>query len=167
MKPRSAAGWQVTVGRPPLKSSKKTIKAEALLHGVAQQVPVAEPDVDQTVSVLRGLRGKYEQLPPSRSTICWYNDEALCDMSRSGCLPDKAIDLLDEDMRLSACRLLGQDMDVVDRKVAQLTKERDQIRAKLLKEKYKQGSSSKMAAAFSGGTRPGLATEKAKQENRR
>ena len=62
-------------------------------------------------------------------------------MSRVDAFPDKAIDLLDE--AAAAVRmqktLKPEDMDVVDRKVAQLTKERDQIRAKLAEEKYKPG----------------------------
>ena len=52
--------------------------------------------------------------------------------------------------------LKPEDLDSVDRKVTQLTKERDQIKQKLAEEKYRPGTSGKMAASCLAGayTRP-------------
>lgn len=168
LKPALGRGLLKCIGASTTEKFKKTIEQDAALERRFQQVPVAEPDVDQTISVLRGLRGKYEQHHAIK-----INESAVVAAAKLSaryvqgrCLPDKAIDLLDE--AAAAVRmqktLKPEDMDVVDRKVAQLTKERDQIRAKLAEEKYKPGTSSKMAAACLAGLNQELAAEKAKQK---
>ena len=61
LKPALGRGLLRCIGASTTEKFKKTIEQDAALERRFQQVPVAEPDVDQTVSVLRGLRGKYEQ----------------------------------------------------------------------------------------------------------
>jgi ATP-dependent Clp protease ATP-binding subunit ClpB len=156
------------IGASTTEKFKKTIEQDAALERRFQQVPVPEPDEEQTVSVLRGLRSKYEQHHAIK-----INESAVVAAAKLSaryvqgrCLPDKAIDLLDE--AAAAVRmqktLKPEDLDVVDRKVAQLTKERDQIRAKLQDEKYKPGTSGKIAAACLQGLNESLAKERARQK---
>jgi ATP-dependent Clp protease ATP-binding subunit ClpB len=168
LKPALGRGLLKCIGASTTEKFKKTIEQDAALERRFQQVPVPEPDEAQTVSVLRGLRGKYEQHHAIK-----INESAVVAAAKlsaryvSGrCLPDKAIDLLDE--AAAAVRMQKtmkpEDLDETDRKVAQLTKERDQIRAKLAEEKYKPGAASKIAAACLQGLNESLSAEKAKQK---
>jgi ATP-dependent Clp protease ATP-binding subunit ClpB len=167
LKPALGRGLLKCIGASTVEKFKKTIEQDAALERRFQQVPVAEPDVDQTISVLRGLRARYEAHHSIK-----INESAVVAAAKlsaryvSGrCLPDKAIDLLDE--AAAAVRmqktLKPEDLDVVDRRVAQLVKERDQIKAKLAEEKYKPGTGGKMAAACLQGLQEQLAAERAKQ----
>lgn len=168
LKPALGRGLLKCIGASTSEKYKKTIEQDAALERRFQQVPVAEPDVDQTISVLRGLRVKYEQHHSIK-----INESAVVAAAKmssryvSGrCLPDKAIDLLDEASAAVRMQktLKPEDLDVVDRKVAQLVKERDQIKAKLAEEKYKPGSGGKIAAACLAALQEELAKERAKQK---
>ena len=121
LKPALGRGLLKCIGASTTEKFKKTIEQDAALERRFQQVPVPEPDVDQTISVLRGLRARYE----SHHSIK-INESAVVAAAKlsaryvSGrCLPDKAIDLLDE--AAAAVRmqktLKPEDLDVVDRKV--------------------------------------------------
>ena len=167
LKPALGRGLLKCIGASTTEKFKKTIEQDAALERRFQQVPVPEPDEAQTVSVLRGLRAKYEQHHAIK-----INESAVVAAAKlsaryvSGrCLPDKAIDLLDE--AAAAVRMQKtmkpEDLDETDRKVAQLSKERDQIRAKLAEEKYKPGAASKIAAACLQGLNEQLSAE-AKQK---
>ena len=170
LKPALGRGELKCIGASTTEKFKKTIEQDAALERRFQQVPVPEPDEEQTVSVLRGLRSKYEQHHAIK-----INESAVVAAAKLSaryvqgrCLPDKAIDLLDE--AAAAVRmqktLKPEDLDVVDRKVAQLTKERDQIRAKLQDEKYKPGTSGKIAAACLQGLNESLSKERAASRRR-
>ena len=168
LKPALGRGLLKCIGASTTEKFKKTIEQDAALERRFQQVPVAEPDVDQTISVLRGLRARYEAHHSIKinesAVVAAANLSARYVQGR--CLPDKAIDLLDEaaaSVRMQKT-LKPEDLDVVDRKVAQLVKERDQIKAKLAEEKYKPGVGGKMAAACLQGLQEQLAVERAKQK---
>jgi len=168
LKPALGRGLLKCIGASTSEKFKKTIEQDAALERRFQQVPVAEPNVDQTISVLRGLRSRYEAHHSIKinesAVVAAANLSARYVQGR--CLPDKAIDLLDEAAAAVHMQktLKPEDLDIVDRKVAQLKKERDQIRGKLAEEKYKPGTSGKMAASCLHTLNEELKKERAKQK---
>jgi ATP-dependent Clp protease ATP-binding subunit ClpC len=98
IKPALSRGEMQCVGATTLNEYRKYIEKDAALERRFQQVKVEAPSVDQTIQILRGLRGKYEAHHKAR-----YTDEALegaaklSDRYLTGrFLPDKAIDVMDE-----------------------------------------------------------------------
>jgi ATP-dependent Clp protease ATP-binding subunit ClpB len=127
LKPALARGELHCVGATTLDEYKKHVEKDAALARRFQPVYVNEPSVEDTISILRGLKDRYEQHHGIRIT-----NEALEAAARlshryisNRFLPDKAIDLIDE----AAARLKMQidtkpeKLDSVDRRIEQLKTE--------------------------------------------
>ncbi len=132
MKPLLARGELRLVGATTLDEYRLHIEKDAALERRFQQVRIDEPDVESAISILRGLRERYELHHGVR-----INDAALVAaavLSRryiaDRFLPDKAIDLVDE----SAARLKMQitskpeSLDMIDREILQMEMERLSLR---------------------------------------
>ena len=124
LKPALARGTLHAIGATTLDEYRKYIEKDAALARRFQTVMVSEPTVEDTISILRGLKERYEQHHRVRIT-----DSALvsaADLSNryisDRFLPDKAIDLVDE----AASRLrmeldsMPADIDAVDRQLTQM-----------------------------------------------
>ncbi len=124
LKPALARGELRAIGATTLDEYRKHVEKDAALARRFQTVLVSEPGVEDTISILRGLKEKYEMHHGVRIT-----DSALvaaADLSNryisDRFLPDKAIDLVDE----AASRLrmeldsMPAEIDAVDRQLTQL-----------------------------------------------
>ncbi|QUC03311.1 ATP-dependent chaperone ClpB [Atopobium sp. oral taxon 416] len=124
LKPALARGTLHAIGATTLNEYHKYIEKDQALARRFQPVMVGEPSVEETISILRGIKDKYEQHHRVRIT-----DSALvsaADLSNryisDRFLPDKAIDLVDE----AASRLrmeldsMPADIDAVDRQLTQM-----------------------------------------------
>jgi ATP-dependent Clp protease ATP-binding subunit ClpB len=124
LKPALARGTLHCIGATTLDEYRKHIEKDAALERRFQPIMIDEPDVNETISILRGIREKYEAHHGVQIT-----DAALVAASilseryiSDRFLPDKAIDLVDE-----ACARLKmeidsmpQDLDELQRKIKQL-----------------------------------------------
>ena len=124
LKPALARGELHCVGATTLDEYRKYIEKDAALERRFQPVYVGEPSVEDTVSILRGLKQRYETHHGVRIT-----DSALVAAARLSnryitdrFLPDKAIDLVDEAASRLAIELdsVPQEIDVVQRRLTQL-----------------------------------------------
>src|SRR5450631_3464693 len=132
LKPALARGELHCIGATTLDEYKKHVEKDAALARRFQPVFVSEPTVEDTVSILRGLKDKYEQHHGVRITdsaivaAATLSNRYITDRF----LPDKAIDLIDE----GAARLRmevdskPEEIDEVDRKVMQLKIEREALK---------------------------------------
>ena len=98
IKPALSRGELQCVGATTLNEYRKYIEKDSALERRFQQVKVEAPSVEQTIQILKGLRGKYEAHHKAR-----YTDEALVGAAKLSdryltgrFLPDKAIDIMDE-----------------------------------------------------------------------
>ena len=132
LKPALARGELHCVGATTLDEYRKHVEKDAALARRFQPVFVSEPTVEDTISILRGLKEKYEQHHGVRIT-----DSALVAAAQLSnryitdrFLPDKAIDLMDE----AASRLRMQvdskpeELDAIDRDIMQLQIEREALK---------------------------------------
>jgi ATP-dependent Clp protease ATP-binding subunit ClpB len=132
LKPMLARGELHLIGATTLDEYRKHIEKDAALERRFQTVFVDQPSVEDTISILRGLKERYEVHHGVR-----IKDSALVAAARLShryisdrFLPDKAIDLVDE----AAARLrteidsLPAELDEVSRKVMQLEIEREALR---------------------------------------
>jgi ATP-dependent Clp protease ATP-binding subunit ClpB len=132
LKPMLARGELHMIGATTLDEYRKHIEKDAALERRFQPVLVDQPSVEDTISILRGLKERYEVHHGVR-----IKDAALVAAARLShryisdrFLPDKAIDLMDE----AAARLrteidsLPAELDEVSRKVMQLEIEREALR---------------------------------------
>ena len=132
LKPMLARGELHLIGATTLDEYRKHIEKDAALERRFQTVLVDQPTVEDTISILRGLKERYEVHHGVR-----IKDAALIAAAKLSnryiadrFLPDKAIDLVDE----SAARLrteidsLPVELDEVSRKVMQLEIEREALR---------------------------------------
>jgi ATP-dependent Clp protease ATP-binding subunit ClpB len=132
LKPMLARGELHTVGATTLDEYRKHIEKDAALERRFQPVMVGEPTVEDTISILRGLRERYEIHHGVR-----LKDSALVAAAvlshryiSDRFLPDKAIDLVDE----AASRLrmeidsMPAELDEVRRRIMQLEIEREALR---------------------------------------
>ncbi|HUS97855.1 MAG TPA: AAA family ATPase, partial [Hyphomicrobiaceae bacterium] len=132
LKPALARGELHCVGATTLNEYRKHVEKDAALARRFQPVFVSEPTVEDTVSILRGLKEKYELHHGVRIT-----DSALVSAAALSnryitdrFLPDKAIDMMDE----AASRLRMQvdskpeELDEIDRRMIQLKIEREALR---------------------------------------
>ena len=144
LKPMLARGEMHLIGATTLDEYRKHIEKDAALERRFQPVVVDQPSVEDTISILRGLRERYEVHHGVR-----IKDSALVAAARLShryisdrFLPDKAIDLIDE----SAARLrteidsMPAEMDEISRKVLQLEIERE-----ALKKETDSGSQTRLA----------------------
>ncbi len=131
LKPALARGELHCIGATTLDEYRKHVEKDAALARRFQPVMVEEPTVEDTISILRGIKEKYEQHHKVR-----ISDAALVSASTLSnryitdrFLPDKAIDLVDE----SASRLRMQvdskpeELDELDRRIIQLKIEREAL----------------------------------------
>ncbi len=132
LKPALARGELRSIGATTLAEYQKYIETDKALERRFQKVMVEEPDTQEAISILRGLKEKYEVHHQVR-----IKDEAIIasvEMSQryinDRFLPDKAIDLLDE--AASKLRLemnsVPEDLDELNRKIMQLEIEREAIK---------------------------------------
>ena len=132
LKPMLARGELHTVGATTLDEYRKHIEKDAALERRFQPVVVSEPNVEDTISILRGLRERYEIHHGVR-----FKDAALVAAAvlsnryiTDRFLPDKAIDLIDE----AASRLrmeidsMPAELDEVERRIMQLEIEREALK---------------------------------------
>ena len=124
LKPALARGALHCIGATTLAEYKKYIEKDAALERRFQKVLIEEPSVEDAISILRGLREKYELHHGIR-----IKDQALVDAAilsnkyiPDRFLPDKAIDLIDEAASMIKISIDSQpeEIDKLDRKIRQL-----------------------------------------------
>jgi ATP-dependent Clp protease ATP-binding subunit ClpB len=132
LKPMLARGELHTIGATTLDEYRKHIEKDAALERRFQPVMVGEPTVEDTISILRGLRERYEIHHGVK-----FKDAALVAAAvlshryiSDRFLPDKAIDLVDE--AASKLRMeidsMPAELDEVRRRIMQLEIEREALR---------------------------------------
>ena len=132
LKPMLARGELHTIGATTLDEYRKYIEKDAALERRFQPVNVGEPTVEDTISILRGLRERYEIHHGVK-----FKDAALVAAAvlsqryiADRFLPDKAIDLMDE--AASKLRMeidsMPVELDEVRRRIMQLEIEREALR---------------------------------------
>ena len=132
LKPALARGELHCIGATTLDEYKKHVEKDAALARRFQPVFVTEPTVEDTISILRGLKEKYE-----RTTACASPTRAIVAAATLSnryitdrFLPDKAIDLVDE----AAARLKMQvdskpeELDSIDREIVRLKIEQEALK---------------------------------------
>lgn len=131
LKPALARGELRAIGATTLNEFRKYIEKDAALERRFQQVYCAEPSVEDTIAILRGLREKYEIHHGVR-----IEDEALVAAATlsnryitTRFLPDKAIDLVDEAASRLKMEIESQptELDQVERKILQLQIEKQSL----------------------------------------
>ena len=167
LKPALARGELRAIGATTLNEYQKYFEKDKALERRFQKVMVEEPDTESAISILRGIKDKYEAHHKVR-----IKDEAIIaavEMSQryisDRFLPDKAIDLIDEASAKLRMEINSkpEELDVLDRKlmqmeielaaisregnqtkidhlkedIAKVTEDRNEINAKWLKEKQK------------------------------
>jgi ATP-dependent Clp protease ATP-binding subunit ClpB len=132
LKPELARGALHCIGATTLDEYRKHVEKDAALARRFQPVFVGEPSVEDTISILRGIRDKYETHHGVRITdgalvaAATLSNRYITDRF----LPDKAIDLVDE----AASRLRMQvdskpeELDELDRRLMQLKIEREALK---------------------------------------
>jgi ATP-dependent Clp protease ATP-binding subunit ClpB len=132
LKPPLARGELRCVGATTLNEYKKYIEKDAALERRFQQVFVDEPSVEETISILRGLKEKYEvHHGVEIKDAALVAAATLSNRYISGrYLPDKAIDLVDE--AASRIRIaidsLPEEIDELERRIVQLEVERQALK---------------------------------------
>ncbi len=132
LKPLLARGELQTIGATTIDEFRKHIEKDAALERRFQPVFAEEPSVEDSISILRGLKERYEVhhgvriTDPATIAAATLSNRYITDRF----LPDKAIDLIDE----AASRLRMQidskpaELDEVDREVMQLEIEREALK---------------------------------------
>ncbi|MEQ8301874.1 MAG: ATP-dependent chaperone ClpB [Cyclobacteriaceae bacterium] len=151
LKPALARGELHAIGATTLKEYQKYIEKDKALERRFQSVIVDEPSVEDSVSILRGIKDKYELHHGVR-----IKDDAVISAVELShryisdrFLPDKAIDLMDE----AAAKLrlemdsMPEELDELNRKIMQLEIEREAIRRE--KDKEKESVLNKVIAELS------------------
>ncbi len=132
IKPMLARGELHLIGATTLDEYRKYIEKDAALERRFQPVYVGEPSVEDTISILRGLRERYEVHHGVRITDAALVAAAMLSHRyiADRFLPDKAIDLIDE----AAAKLrmeidsMPSELDEVKRRIMQLEVEREALR---------------------------------------
>lgn len=149
LKPALARGVLHCIGATTLKEYKKYIEKDAALERRFQKVLIEEPTVEDAISILRGLKERYELHHGIR-----IKDQALIDaviLSSKNIpdrfLPDKAIDLIDEAAAMVRMSIDSHpaEIDQFERKIRQLeiervalAKEKDEVSKKRLEQLQKE-----------------------------
>ncbi|KOY52582.1 ATP-dependent Clp protease [Polaribacter dokdonensis DSW-5] len=144
LKPALARGELRAIGATTLDEYQKYFEKDKALERRFQKVQVNEPDTESAISILRGIKEKYETHHKVR-----IKDEAIIgavELSQryitNRFLPDKAIDLMDEAASKLRMEINSkpEELDVLDRKVMQLEieieaikREKDEIKLKSLR----------------------------------
>jgi len=152
LKPALARGELHAIGATTLKEYQKYVEKDKALERRFQTVMVDEPSVQDAISILRGIKDKYEL----HHGVRIKDDAVISAVELSNryisdrFLPDKAIDLMDE----AAAKLrieidsLPEELDELNRKVMQLEIEREAIRRE--KDKQKEAELGKEIANLEG-----------------
>jgi ATP-dependent Clp protease ATP-binding subunit ClpB len=132
LKPPLARGELRCVGATTLNEYKKYIERDAALERRFQQVYVGEPSVEETISILRGLKEKYEVhhgvgiKDSALVAAATLSNRYIADRY----LPDKAIDLIDE--AASRIRIeidsMPEEIDELERRIIQLEIEKQALK---------------------------------------
>ena len=132
LKPALARGELHCVGATTLNEYKKYVEKDAALARRFQPVFVDEPDVEETITILRGIKEKFELHHGVR-----ISDAALISAATLAnryiadrYMPDKAIDLMDEaasSLRMSIDSK-PEELDMLDRKILQLKIEKEALK---------------------------------------
>ncbi|MGB2088577.1 MAG: ATP-dependent Clp protease ATP-binding subunit, partial [Psychroflexus salarius] len=144
LKPALARGELRAIGATTLDEFQKYFEKDKALERRFQKVAVDEPDTESAISILRGIKEKYETHHKVR-----IKDEAIIaavELSQryitNRFLPDKAIDLMDESASKLRMEINSkpEELDVLDRKIMQLEieieaikREKDESKLKLLR----------------------------------
>jgi len=132
LKPALSRGELRTIGATTLDEYQKYFEKDKALERRFQMVMVDEPSVEDTISILRGLKEKYENHHKVR-----IKDEAIIASSQLShryitdrFLPDKAIDLMDEASAKLRMEIdsVPEELDEIQRKIKQLEIEREAIK---------------------------------------
>ena len=142
LKPALARGELHAIGATTLQEYQKYIEKDKALERRFQSITVDEPNVQDAISILRGIKDKYEV----HHGVRIQDDAVIASVELSSryisdrFLPDKAIDLMDE--AASKLRIeidsLPEELDELNRKIMQLEIEREAIRREKNKEKEKE-----------------------------
>ncbi len=139
LKPRRARGELHCIGATTLNEYRKYIEKDAALERRFQPVMVAEPTVEDTISILRGLKERYEVFHGVK-----ISDQALIAAATLSnryisdrFLPDKAIDLVDE-----ACATIRTEMD-------SMPQELDDVRRRIMQHEIEEAALKKEDDALS------------------
>lgn len=132
LKPMLARGEVHTIGATTLDEYRQYIEKDAALERRFQKVYVGEPSVEDTISILRGLKEKYEVHHGIRISdgaviaAATMSDRYITDRF----LPDKAIDLMDEASALIRTQIDSSpvEIDEYERKILQLEIEREALK---------------------------------------
>lgn len=142
LKPALARGELRAIGATTLNEYQKYFEKDKALERRFQKVFINEPSVEDAISILRGLKDKYE----THHHVRIMDDAIIAAVELSNryitdrFLPDKAIDLIDE----SAAKLrlemnsMPEELDKLDRQIRQLEIEREAIKRENDEEKLKQ-----------------------------
>ena len=142
LKPALARGELKAIGATTLNEYQKYFEKDKALERRFQIVMVNEPDEASTISILRGLKERYE----NHHKVRIKDDAIIAAVELSSryisdrFLPDKAIDLIDE----AAARLrlemdsLPEELDTIERNIKQLEIEREAIKREHNDARYKQ-----------------------------
>lgn len=141
LKPALARGELHAIGATTLQEYQKYIEKDKALERRFQSITVDEPSVTDAISILRGIKDKYEV----HHGVRIKDDAVIASVELSSryisdrFLPDKAIDLMDE--AASKLRIeidsLPEELDELNRKIMQLEIEREAIRREKNKDKEK------------------------------
>lgn len=141
LKPALARGEIQTIGATTIDEFRKRIESDPALERRFQSIMVIEPSVSETIEILKGLRGRYEDFHKVSIT-----DDALVSAARLSVryiadrfLPDKAIDLIDEAASKVMLKTKGIPPELVE-----ISKELDDVRRK--KEIAVEGQEFELAA---------------------
>ncbi len=136
LKPMLARGEILCIGATTLDEYRKYIEKDAALERRFQKVLVDEPTVEDTISILRGIKEKYEvhhgiRISDNAVIACaTLSDRYISDRY----LPDKAIDLMDEASAMIRTEIdsMPAELDEIRRKILQLEIERAALKKKKL-----------------------------------
>ncbi len=130
LKPMLARGELHCIGATTLDEYREYIEKDAALERRFQEVLVAEPNVEDTIAILRGLKERYEVFhgvkiqDAALIAAATLSDRYITDRF----LPDKAIDLIDE-----ACAMIRTEMD-------SMPTELDEVRRKIIQHKIEEAA---------------------------
>lgn len=138
LKPMLARGEVRVIGATTIDEYRKYIEKDAALERRFQIVMVDEPTVEDTISILRGLKEKFEMYHGVRISdsaivsAATLSNRYIADRQ----LPDKAIDLIDEAAAMIRTEIdsMPAELDELTRKSMQLEIEREALKKKLIKD---------------------------------
>ncbi|MFC1669142.1 ATP-dependent Clp protease ATP-binding subunit [Spirochaetota bacterium] len=141
LKPALARGELQCIGATTLKEFKMYVEKDAALVRRFQSIIVDEPDVDETIEILKGLRKRYEDHHKVE-----FSDESLVRAVllseryiNDRYLPDKAIDILDETGAMARLDNFSrpEDIIVLENKIDELNKKKNDL---VLSQEYEQAA---------------------------